>query len=102
MQTGEGQRGVAISRDVFAGIGAYWLALLLFGWLGHPIPAIGAELDGYVAAADLILAGHLPRDPFRPMLFPMLTAGIGWVIGDVFVATKMISSTAAAACVLAT
>ena len=77
-------------------------ALALFGARYHWVEEAGtAERDGYVAQAETILAGHLPRDPFRPPLYPLLAAGLSLVIGSPsggpFGAARMISNAAAAA-----
>ena len=73
-----------------------WLAL--FGARYHWVEEAGtAERDGYVAQAEQILAGHLPKDPFRPPFYPLLVAGLGSAIGDSFAAARLISNLAAAA-----
>ncbi len=73
-------------------------ALALFGQRVHWVEEAGtAERDGYVAQAELILAGTLPRDPFRPLFYPILTAGLALLVGDPFAAARLISNLAAAA-----
>lgn len=75
-----------------------FLALALFGARVHWVEEAGtAERDGYVAQAEQILHGTLPRDPFRPLLYPILTAGLALVTGNAFVAARLISNLAAAA-----
>jgi hypothetical protein len=71
-------------------------ALAIAALVLHPIKAVGVENDGYVAMAETILAGGLPRDPFRPLLYPLCTAGLGAVVGDCFVSAKMVSVIGAA------
>jgi len=42
----------------------YVLALCVAGWKIHVIETpSSAEMDGYAAKAELILAGEIPRDP---------------------------------------
>ncbi|HEX7181923.1 MAG TPA: glycosyltransferase family 39 protein [Thermoanaerobaculia bacterium] len=75
-----------------------FLALALFGHRYHWVEEAGtAERDGYVAQAEQILRGELPRDPFRPLLYPILTAGLALLVGDPFLAARLISNLAAAA-----
>ncbi|HEX3530280.1 MAG TPA: glycosyltransferase family 39 protein [Thermoanaerobaculia bacterium] len=75
-----------------------FLALALFGARVHWVEEAGtAERDGYVTQAEQILHGSLPRDPFRPLLYPILTAGLALVTGNAFVAARLISNLAAAA-----
>lgn len=88
--------------------GAAWVAaallfvgLALFGARWHPLEEAGsAERDAYVAQADALLAGELPRDPFRPALYPLAIAGLGALGLDTFVAARLISNAAAAALAL--
>jgi hypothetical protein len=73
-------------------------SLALFGHRFHWVEEAGsAERDGYVAQAEEILAGRLPRDPFRPPLYPLLTAGLALLVGDPFTAARLISNLSAAA-----
>ncbi len=75
-----------------------FIALALFGSRYHQVEEAGtAERDGYVALAERLLAGELPKDPFRPPLYPLLIAGLGGAIGDPFAAARLISNLAAAA-----
>ncbi len=79
-----------------------FVALALFGARYHWVEEAGtAERDGYVAQAETILAGHLPRDPFRPPLYPLLAAGLSLAIGNTagspFAAARLLSNAAAAA-----
>jgi len=75
-----------------------FLALALFGARWHWVEEAGtAERDGYVAQAEQIRAGTLPRDPFRPLLYPLLTAGLAFLTGDAFLAARLLSNLAAAA-----
>src|SRR5262249_58335165 len=41
--------------------------------------------------------GHLPHDPFRPPLYPLLAAALSFVVGDAFAAARLISNASAAA-----
>jgi hypothetical protein len=75
-----------------------FVALALFGARYHWVEEAGtAERDGYVAQAETLRAGHLPRDPFRPPLYPLLAAGLSVAVGDAFTAARLISNAAAAA-----
>ena len=74
-----------------------FVALALFGAAVHWVEEAGtAERDGYVAQAEQVLAGRLPHDPFRPLLYPLLTAGLATVVGNPFAAARLISNAAAA------
>ena len=74
-----------------------FVALALFGHRYHWVEEAGtAERDGYVTAAERLLSGTLPRDPFRPLLYPLLTAGLALATGDAFAAARLISNLAAA------
>jgi dolichyl-phosphate-mannose-protein mannosyltransferase len=76
----------------------FFLALALFGARYHWVEEAGtAERDGYVAQAELLLHGHLPHDPFRPLLYPILTAGLALLTCDAFLAARLLSNLAAAA-----
>jgi 4-amino-4-deoxy-L-arabinose transferase-like glycosyltransferase len=75
-----------------------FVALALFGARVHWVEEAGtAERDGYVAQAVQILHGTLPRDPFRPLLYPLLIAGLALPAGDAFLAARLLSNLAAAA-----
>jgi len=85
-------------RLALAGAVLFFVGLALFGARYHWVEEAGtAERDGYVAQAETILAGHLPRDPFRPPLYPLLAAGLSLAIGSPFAAARLISNAAAAA-----
>ncbi len=74
-----------------------FVALALFGAAVHWVEEAGtAERDGYVAQAEQVLSGQLPHDPFRPLLYPFLTAGLSTVVGAPFAAARLISNAAAA------
>ncbi|HXU43901.1 MAG TPA: glycosyltransferase family 39 protein, partial [Thermoanaerobaculia bacterium] len=88
----------AADRRALAAAACLFLALALFGARYHWVEEAGtAERDGYVAEAQQLLAGHLPHDPFRPLLYPLLTAGLGVALRDPFAAARLISNLAAAA-----
>lgn len=75
-----------------------FLGLALFGHRYHWVEEAGtAERDGYVAQAEQLLRGELPRDPFRPLLYPILAAGLALLVGDPFLAARLLSNLAAAA-----
>ena len=55
----------------------YSVGLIVFAPIIHPIEEIdNAERDGYVQAADTIYRGGLPHDKYRPLLYPLLAAGV--------------------------
>jgi hypothetical protein len=92
-----------MDKVAFALALAFLLALLVFGAKYHPIEEIGsAEIDNYVGKADEILAGTLPHDGFRPLLYPLTVAGVAAVTHDTFGAARAVSSLFAALLVLAT
>jgi 4-amino-4-deoxy-L-arabinose transferase-like glycosyltransferase len=74
-------------------------ALALFGARYHWVEEAGtAERDGYVAQAESLLAGHLPRDPYRPLLYPLAIAGLARATGLApFTAARLLANLAAAA-----
>jgi hypothetical protein len=75
--------------------------LALFGARYHWVEEAGsAERDGYVRQAEQIRAGEIPRDPYRPLLYPLLTAGLSFPTGDPFAAARLISNLSAAALAL--
>ena len=77
------------------------LALGVFGAHWHQVEEVGsAERDGYVAKAEELLDGRIPRDPFRPLLYPLLTAGLARLGIPPFTAARWISNAAAVALVL--
>jgi hypothetical protein len=87
-----------VSRLALLAAAVLFIALALFGARVHWVEEAGtAERDGYVAQADQILHGTLPRDPFRPLLYPTLTAGLARLTGDTFLAARLLSNLAAAA-----
>ena len=72
--------------------------LAVFGALFHWVEEAGtAERDGYVAQAEQILRGELPRDPYRPLLYPLLVAGTAKLGVPPFAAARLLSNLAAAA-----
>lgn len=78
--------------------GLLFLALALFGQRVHWVEEAGtAERDGFVAQAEQILGGELPRDPYRPLLYPLLIAGAAKTGLPPFVAARLLSNLAAAA-----
>lgn len=81
---------------------ALFAALALFGARYHWVEEAGtAERDGYVAQAEEILAGRLPRDPYRPLLYPLATAALARAGGlDPFTAARLLANLAAAALAL--
>lgn len=77
-----------------------FVALALFGHRFHQVEEAGtAERDGYVAQAEQILRGELPRDAFRPLFYPLLVAGVAKLGVPPFDAARLISNLSAAALV---
>jgi 4-amino-4-deoxy-L-arabinose transferase-like glycosyltransferase len=82
---------------------AFTLFLFLFGPRFHYIEAAGsAEIDGFVRNAEAIRAGQRPYDPFRPLLYPILSAGLGELLDDTFAGARTVSSISAGLFVLLT
>jgi len=85
---------------VFAAVSLF-LALAVFGARYHWVEEVGtAERDGYVTQAEELLAGRIPEDPFRPLLYPLLTAGLTRLGLKPFAAARLLSNAAAVALVL--
>jgi hypothetical protein len=77
------------------------LALGSFGARYHRVEEVGtAERDGYVAEAEQLLDGRIPRDPFRPLLYPLTTAGLARLGIPPFTAARWISNASAVVLVL--
>jgi len=71
----------------------FFVFILIFGSRYHIIEELhSSERDGYVAKADDIRAGKIPRDKFRPLLYPILSAAAGSVLNDTFSGARAISS----------
>lgn len=74
-------------------LGAFFAFMLAFGAKYHPIEEVNsAEWDGYVAKADALRHGTVPRDAFHPLLYPIAAAGAGAVLGDTFAGARAVSS----------
>ncbi|MCB1058456.1 MAG: glycosyltransferase family 39 protein [Acidobacteria bacterium] len=83
-----------------AGALVLFLALAIFGARFHRVEEVGsAERDGYVAKAEQLMHGEIPVDPYRPLLYPLLVAGMGKTGLEPFVAARLLSNLAAAALV---
>jgi hypothetical protein len=69
-------------------------AALLGAWL-HPMELGGfnTEVDGFVASAEMLWEGSWPRDPFRPLLYPLLAAALS-VVMTPFAAARLVSGVA--------
>lgn len=77
-----------------------FIALAVFGHRFHWVEEAGsAERDGFVDKAEQILRGEVPRDGFRPLLYPLLIAGVAKLGVPPFAAARLISNLAAAALV---
>ncbi|HEX2253784.1 MAG TPA: hypothetical protein VHQ65_11005, partial [Thermoanaerobaculia bacterium] len=94
--------GLAARTPILFATLALFAGLALFGARWHWVEEAGsAERDGYVAQAEEILAGRLPRDPFRPALYPLLVAGLSLLGPAPFSAARLLANAAAAALALA-
>lgn len=89
-----------LDRAAYLLAALFTLLVFLFGWQFHPVQSVGAESDHYVERADALLAGEIPADPYRPLLYPLLAAAGGAVLGDTFFAAKLVSNLAAGCLVL--
>jgi hypothetical protein len=77
-------------------IAGYVLALLFAGWKIHFIETPNsAEMDGYADKAREIMAGQIPRDPYHPLFYPVLSALVGAVARNAFTGARIVSSLAA-------
>jgi len=94
---GASRRGATADRLALAAAVALLLALALYGSRVHWVEEAGtAERDGYVGQAEQLLSGSLPRDPYRPLLYPLLTAALSPLTGSPFAAARLLSNLAAA------
>lgn len=85
-------------RWALAVVFLFFAALSLFGARYHTVEEVGtAERDGYAAQAAQLLAGELPHDPYRPLLYPLASAALTPLAGDTFTAARLLSNAAAAA-----
>jgi 4-amino-4-deoxy-L-arabinose transferase-like glycosyltransferase len=90
------------SEAARAALAAFLLfaALAVFGARVHWVEEAGtAERDGYVAQAEQILRGELPRDGYRPLLYPLIVAGVAKLGVPPFAAARLLSNLSAAALV---
>lgn len=71
---------------------AFVVFLLIFGWKVHVMEIDGAEADGYANKADQILSGHIPRDPWHPFLYPILSAAVGALTRDTFTGARIVTT----------
>jgi hypothetical protein len=74
-------------------IAVYVIVLIVAGSKVHVMETPGtAEMDGYADKADRILAGEIPRDPYHPLLYPILSAAAGRFAGGGFAGGRIVSS----------
>jgi hypothetical protein len=101
------------SRDVGSAVSADGVVtLLILGfvcfhlWFGAEFHYVeecySSEYDRYVEKADSLRDGTLPRDPYHPLFYPLLAAGLGQFLGNTFAAARVISSLAGAWLLLVT
>jgi 4-amino-4-deoxy-L-arabinose transferase-like glycosyltransferase len=75
----------------------FLVTLTWFGAEYHYVEmCYSTEYDRYVEQADQLLQGVLPKDPFHPLFYPLLSAAAGKVLGDTFAGARTISTFAAA------
>lgn len=81
------------NRVIPALIILYLIFLVLFGIKYHvmEVPA-SSEWDGFALRADEIRSGILTRDPYRPLLYHLLTAAAGEIVGESFAGGRLVSS----------
>lgn len=82
-------------------VAAWTIALVVFAMVAHTVPRWGRENDTYLFGADSILAGGLPTDPYHPFGYPFVTALVALVVGDTFVAARLVSCAGAVLLVVA-
>lgn len=90
-----------IDMTAYILIAIFVLFLIIFGWKVHIIETNGAEMDAYADKADEILTGKIPRDAYHPLLYPILSAGIGVLVKDGFTGARIVSSLSAGLFLLA-
>jgi 4-amino-4-deoxy-L-arabinose transferase-like glycosyltransferase len=79
---------------------ALFIALATFGARVHWVEEVAtAERDGYVSRAERFLAGSVPRDPYRPLLYPLAVAVLAQLGPPPFVAARLLSNLSAVALV---
>lgn len=74
--------------------------LIFLAWFGAEFHFVemcySTEYDRYVEKADQLRQGILPKDPYHPLLYPILSAAAGSLLGDTFVGARTLSTLAAA------
>ncbi len=77
-------------------IGAtYAVAVFVLGLVFHPIVALTGEADNYIGMGRMLAHGQFPHDIFHPMGYPVAIAAVASVVGDYFLAAKLLSALAA-------
>jgi 4-amino-4-deoxy-L-arabinose transferase-like glycosyltransferase len=77
-------------------IAIFALMIFIAGAIYHPMPDPQfTERDGFISHADEIRQGRLPRDVFRPLLYPILSAAAGTFFDDSFKGGQFISQVCA-------
>jgi hypothetical protein len=82
--------------------GLYAVAILIASIALHPILAWTAELDNYVGQARRLGDGILPNDGFHPLGYPVLIWLVAPLVGDWFLAARVVSAISAGVLVWAT
>jgi len=81
---------------------AFVSCLVVAGPWIHPIEdPYGPEFDGYLARVDEFREGILPKDGFRPLLYPLLSTLPAELVDDTFLGAKLMSALAGGVAVLA-
>ncbi len=99
-QPGKDEKAKDASRlDVLAClvIVAFLGFLTWFGAEFHYVEmCYSTEYDRYVEQADQLLQGQLPKDPYHPLFYPLVSVGVGKVLGGTFAGARCVSTFAAA------
>ncbi len=95
-----GQSGAALGIILIFTLYVYCFAVFVHV-VGDYDPS-NAEIDGYVSRITDFRLGTLPRDPYRPLLYPALGALIAGRHGDSFSGGQMVSVAGAALSLLLT
>ncbi|MBI5570745.1 MAG: glycosyltransferase family 39 protein [Desulfomonile tiedjei] len=103
MRTEETTAAAVTDKAVYVLILGYLGLFLWFGAEFHYIEmCYSSEYDRYVEKADKLREGTIPRDPYHPLLYPIVTAALAAVVGDTFTAARTISSLATGAVLVLT
>jgi 4-amino-4-deoxy-L-arabinose transferase-like glycosyltransferase len=83
---------VSANSTAIAFFSLFSMCLVLFAYIAHPIEEINnAERDGYVKLTEQLSNGEIPRDAYRPLLYPVLSAFLRLITNDSFRAAQLVS-----------